>query len=545
MKNWPPDAPSELRYRRGEKPLFEYLRGNAKDYPDRPAIFYYGKEISWADLDLYTDRFASFLASKGLKKGDRVMLYLQNCPQYVIAHYGIQKLGCIVVPANPMFKQMELEYEANDAGIGVIVTSDDLYSNVEQIREKTGIEEVVVSNYRDLADQNPPYAVPEELTHKKQQFDGTHEMLDIITTHGTDYQHPEINIDEDVSLITYTSGSTGRPKGAMLTFRNALFKAACGSEFNQFVHTDVMLGVMPICHIAGNLFAVGMSVYSGAAVISMTRFEPDAVLPALQQHGCTIFYGVTPMLLALMGHPEASSSDLTSIRLTQCTSFGIAFTEEIANKWSDFVGGCPAVEAGYGLSETHTGDVSMPPHKPKYGPTGIPTFDTDFRIINPGTGEEVPVGEEGEIIVRNQGVFKGYLEQPEKTEETLRDGWVFTGDVGRFDEDGYLYFLGRTKEMIKCSGFSVFPEDVEAMLIKHPAVFQVAIIGVPDDVRGESVKAFIVLHPEAKGQVTEEEIISWARENMAAYKYPRQVVFRDTLPATGAGKVLRRLLKDE
>lgn len=545
MENWPSDVPTQLVYRKGEKPLFAYLQEHARDIPDQTAYIFYGREITWSELDLYTDRFAGFLSAKGLKKGDKVMLFLQNCPQYLIAHYGAQKIGAIVVPANPMFKQMELEYEANDVGASVIVTSDDLYPIVESARDQTDIREVVVSNYRDLTASAPPFRLPQELEYEKQSYLQTHDMMEIIDKHPTDYPEPDINIDEDVCLIVYTSGTTGRPKGAMLTYKNALYKTACASEFYQLNSHDCLLGVMPICHIAGNVLGVGMPAYTGASVVLQTRFEPDIVLSAMDKYNCTAFYGVTPMLLGMMDHPQATSFNLSSLKLTLCTSFGITFTEEIAQRWNAYVGGGFAVEAGYGLSETHTCDVFMPKQSDKFGANGLPVFDSIIKIVDPETGKELPVGDQGEIIIKNAGVFKGYLNRPDKTAETLRDGWVYTGDIGRFDSEGYLYFIGRTKEMIKCSGYSVFPEDVEAMLLNHPAVHQPAVIGVPDPTRGESVKAFIVLNPQYKGKITPDEIISWARENMAAYKYPRQVVFKDELPATGTGKVLRRLLKDE
>ena len=544
-KNWPTDLPANIVYRNGEKPLFEYLRQNARELGDQPAFIFYGNEITWAEFDLYTDRFAGFLAGKGVKKGDRVMLYLQNCPQYVIAHYGTQKLGAVVVPANPMFRQMELEYEANDSGAIIMVTSDDLYPVVEKIRDQTVIKEVVVSNNRDLAGKESPYRVPLELEFEKRSFARTHDMMDIITNHAADFPVPEIDMAEDVCMIIYTSGTTGRPKGAMLTYRNSLYKTACSGEFNRVKTSDRMLGVMPICHIAGNVLTIGISVYAGAPVILLTRFEPDVVMAAFKKYRCTIFYGVTPMLLGMMDHPDAGNAEMSSMRKTLCTSFGIALTEEIALRWSTFVGGAPVVEAGYGLSETHTVDTGMPAHKIRYGSAGIPLFQNMIKIIDPETGQDVPIGEQGEIIIQNPGVFKGYLNRPDKTAETLKDGWVFTGDIGRFDQDGYLYFLGRTKEMIKCSGYSVFPEDVEVMLLKHPAVFQAAVIGVPDPKRGESVKAFIVVNPEYQNKIEPDEIINWAKENMAAYKYPRQVEFRDEFPTTGTGKVLRRLLHDD
>ncbi len=545
MKNWPAGVPTELTYRLGPKPLFEYLRQNAREIPDKAAYIYYGREISWNELDHYSDRFAGFLNSIGIGKGDKVMLFMQNCPQYLIAHHGTQKLGAIAVPANPMFKEMELEYEANDVGAKVIVTTDDLYPILEKVRDKTGLEEVVITNYRDLASEDSPLRFPEELQRERRSFVRTHNLRDILKSSSLDFPEPRIDIWEDVAMIVYTSGTTGRPKGALLTYGNALFKVASASTFNRIKREDILLSVMPICHIAGNVLGVGMPVYSGATVILLTRFEPDVVMSAIDRYRCTWIYGVTPMLIAMMTHPEAKKYDLTSLEQTLCTSFGIALTEEIGRSWRNFAGGAPVVEAGYGLSETHTCDIFMPQDKIKFGANGIPAYDTDFLIIDSTTGREKPVGEQGEILIRNPGVFKGYLNNPEGTAATLRNGWVYTGDIGRFDQDGYLYFMGRIKEMIKCSGYSVFPEDVEVMLINHPAVAQAAVIGVPDPSRGESVKAFIVLKPEYKGRVTPDDIMAWSKENMAAYKYPRAVEFRDQLPMTGAGKVLRRLLKDE
>jgi long-chain acyl-CoA synthetase len=545
MKNWPEGVPTKLEYRLGEKPLFEYLRQNAKDLPDKPACIFYGREITWKDLDEYTERFANFLRSVGIKKGDHVVLYMQNCPQYIITHYSIQKLGAIVCPASPMFKEWELQYEIDDLGAKVIVTTDDLYPIVENIREKTSLEEVVLTNYRDMVPTEPTISVPDELRLEKKNYPETRDMMEILENYPAETPAVDIDLWEDVGMIVYTSGTTGRPKGAMLTYGNALFKIATTYHFNRLQTEDISLVVMPICHIAGNVLGVGLPVYGGFTSVLQTRFEPEAVIRAIETYRCTMWYGITPMFLAVMQHPDSDKRDLSSLRITLGTSFGIALTEETIEAWGKFTGGCPLYETGWGLTETHTCDTFMPYDKAKFGSTGIPAFDSDIRIIDPETGKELGTGMQGEIVIRNPGVFKGYLNRPEATAETLRDGWVYTGDIGRIDEDGYLYFLGRIKEMIKCSGYSVFPEDVEVMLLNHPAVAQVGVIGVPDSVRGESIKAFIVPKPEYKGIITEEEIVSWSKEKMAAYKYPRAVEFRDSLPATSAGKVLRRLLKEE
>jgi long-chain acyl-CoA synthetase len=544
MKSWPKGVPTKLTYRLGEIPLYEYLRQNARDFPEKPAYIFYGRVITWKELDEYTDRFANFLGSIGVKKGDKVVLFMQNCPQYVIAYYGIQKLGAIIAPASPMFKEWELEYEVNDLGAKVIVTTDDLYPIVENIRANIIFEQVVVTNYRDMASSDGKIPIPKELTLEKKVYPNTRDMMEILSLYPPQAPLVDLNIWEDVYMIVYTSGTTGRPKGAMLTYGNALFKMASSFHFNGLQPDEIRLTVMPICHIAGNNQGLGIPVYGGITTVLLTRFEAGAVLTAFENYHCTIWSGTTPMLLALMQQPKAAKWDLSSLRQSYCISFGMALTEEIAAAWRDFTYGSIVNESGWGLSETHTSDTYMPYDKGKIGSNGIPVFDTDFKIIDLQSGKELGPNEQGEIVVRNPGVFKGYLNKAEATAETLRDGWVYTGDIGRFDQDGYLYFLGRIKEMIKCSGYSVFPEDVEVMLLKHPAVAQVGVIGIPDPARGESVKAFIVLKPEYKGKITEKDIIDWSKEKMAAYKYPRAIEFRESLPATGTGKVIRRLLKE-
>ncbi len=541
MKNWPKDVSPELHYRLGEKPLHEYLLQNARDFPDKTAYIFYGREIKWGELALMTKRFANYLDAQGIRKGDRVALFMQNCPQYVIAHYGIQMLGGIVTPCSPMFKEWELEYELNDAGAIAAVTTDDLYPILRKIRNKTHLKTVAVTNYRDMLPPEPTLPVPDELTYERKYYQETRDFMQILKDHPAETPKVDIDIWNDVAMMIYTSGTTGQPKGAMLTYGNTLSKIASTFQVRQMQVTDVTISIMPIFHIAGNVSGVGMPVYGGTTCILLTRFDPVTVIKAFKLYRCATWHSVTPMLLAIMKLPEAKEVDWSSLRLTTCTSFGIPLNAEIAEAWEDFVGS-RVVEGSYGLTETNTCDSFMPPVV-KWGSTGIPTIDTDVRITNPETGRDLGPDEKGQIVIRNAGVFKGYWNNPERTAETLKDGWVYTGDIGMIDHDGYIWFLGRMKEMIKCSGYSVFPEDVEMLLMNHPAVNQVAVVGIPDPVRGESVKAFVVLKPEYRGKVKEEEIIAWSRQKMASYKYPRAVEFRESLPTAGSGKVLRRLLK--
>jgi long-chain acyl-CoA synthetase len=526
------------------QPLHQYLRHHAQTTPDKNVIYYYGRNISYRELDQLSDRFARFLLQNGIGKGDKVALFLQNCPQYLICHFGIQKIGAIVSPCNPMLKEWELEYQINDLGAKAIVALDHSYSIVESIRGRTSIEKVILTNYSDFLPEIPDPVFPEPLIQKK-AVPGTYDLLAILETTPEDLPPIEIDMENDVCVILYTSGSTGLPKGAMLTYRNAQFKTDVTARTYHTTGDDVFLGVMPIFHIAGMMIGMNLPIYCGGSVVLLSRFAPEAVLRVIEQHHITFAYTIVPMVIAMMNHPKVKEVDFGSLRLCPTTSFGIILTEEISKAWEQ-IARVPLFDPAYGLTETHTLDALMPPDQIKYGTVGKPTFETEIKIVSLDDPERtVPTGEQGQIVVKNAGVFKGYLNRPEETAKTLRDGWVYTGDIGKFDEDGYLYLLGRLKEMIKCSGYSVFPEEVEQILVRHPAIAAAAVIGVPDSVRGESVKAFVVLTPEHEGKISTEEIIAWSKERMANYKYPRFVEIRSSLPMTGAGKLLRRILVDE
>ena len=348
---------------------------------------------------------------------------------------------------------------------------------------------------------------------------------------------------DDVALMTYTSGTTGLPKGAMLSYENARFKTAASADCNGMTPQEVLLAVAPLYHIAGMVMGVNLPVYTGATCVLLYRFDPLGVAQALERHRITWWYSIAPMNGALMQVPGAREMDWSALRRNPVTSFGITFTEQLAQQWRQFAPHCVSHEAAYGLSETHTVDTAMPVDAIRWGTQGKPVPGNQIRIVDPDTGAPLPAGTVGEITILGPGNFKGYWKKPEATAQTLKNGWVFTGDMGQIDEDGYLTFIGRFKEMIKVSGYSVFPEEVETILIKHPAVAQAAVIGVPDAEKGEVVRAFIVKKP---GQEVEAAaLVAWCRDNMAPYKAPREVRFIAQLPATGAGKVLRRMLKDE
>jgi len=545
-KSWPKKISKELNYRLGEKPLHEYIIQNALDKPDQPSYVFYENEITWKELNDQTKQFAQFLKNQGIVKGSRVALFMQNCPQYVVGHYAVQMLGAVVIPLNPMYKESELEYFVNEAEIEAIIVGQELYGQLKDIRpELLSLRFVITTNYADFLTESSKLSLPEELKMAKQRFLDTLDMLDGINQCSPIGETEKIDIWNDIGLMVFTSGTTGRPKAAMLTYGNALFKTAAAAQGYTMKSQDVTLATAPLCHIAGMLMGLNIPVYSGHESVLLTRFEPETAISAIEVYKVNKMYTIAPMNAAILNHPGIEDRDLSSLKINMATSFGMSVDEKMAEDWSNLTGGCLLFEASYGLSETHTLDTMMPIDGIKHGSCGIATFETKIRIVDLKTGEDLSPGEQGEVAIKSPGVFKGYLNRPEATDKTLKDGWVFTGDIGTIDEKGYFYFEGRVKEMIKSSGFSVFPEDVESLLSEHPAIYQSAVIGVPVEGKGEQIKAFIVVNPEHKSKVTESDLIKWSKEKMAAYKYPRVIEFLDQLPMTSSGKVLRRLLKEE
>lgn len=528
-----------------EQPLHEYLRTHARERGASPACIWYGHAMSWAELDSASDAFGARLQALGVQKGEPVVLFMNNCPQYLVAHFGIQKIGAIVCPSGPLNKEHELAYQVNDLKARAIVAAASLLPVVNKVQPGSSLEHVFVVHYADLLPAPTSIDLPAELAAERDAVrsvpEGCEDFLAVMKA-GARPQPVAIDMD-DVALMTYTSGTTGLPKGAMLSYGNALYKTRAAADCNGVGPDDVLLSIAPLYHIAGMLMGVNVPVLSGAVSVLLHRFDPRAVLQAIAAYRVSWWYSIAPMNVACMQVDDIADFDLSSLRMNPVTSFGIAFTEPLARQWRSHATGCTSFEAAYGLSETHTCDTYTPHHAPRWGTQGIAVPGVTIRIIDTDTQADMPVGEVGEIVLTSKGSFKGYWNKPEATSATLRNGWVHTGDMGKLDADGYLTFIGRFKEMIKVSGYSVFPEEVETILIKHPAVAQAAAIAQPDPEKGEVVKAFIVRKPGAALEA--DALIAWARDNMASYKAPRAVSFIDALPTTGAGKVLRRLLKDK
>jgi long-chain acyl-CoA synthetase len=555
LKHWPAFIPQQVVYPRGRKPIFEYLRDNAREFSERTAIVFYGGEVTYGELDRMSEQFAHYLLDAGLSKGDRIALFLPSCPQYHIAYYGIGKMGGVIVPCSPLFKQWELAYQLRDTQAKAIVTLDLLHPVAAEACKECGIETIVLTSLHDFLPRTPTMNPVPMMKAAKATFADTVEFIEILSRYPSDPVRVEVGL-EDICQLQFTGGTTGLPKGAILTHGCKLFKVAAllntkqgnMAYLGQKAGHTTSLAILPTFHIAGMLGAVDAMIAQGDTQVLMVMFDPEAAMQAIDRYKVQFFQAAVPMNIAIMAHPERRKYDLSSLKLCLTTSFGVQLTEAIAQQWTADIGGCRLAEAAYGLTETHTFDTFMPLDRPKYaaGCQGIPIAEQQIKIVSwEDRSREVPVGEMGEIAIRNPAVMKGYWNKPQETHDELVDGWVYTGDMGRFDPEGYLYFLGRKKEMIKVSGFSVFPEEVETFLLQHEAVDKVAVIGVSDPRKGEVIKAFVVPKPQYKDKVQAEEIMAWAKAGISSYKVPQAIEFRHELPMSGVGKLLRRVLRDE
>ncbi len=537
--HWPPGV-DEARIRLPDDSLPTQLKATAARLPRKTALIFYGREISFAELDEASDRFAAWLRGRGVGPGDRVALYLENCPQFAVAHFGALKVGAITVALNPMHKAHELGHELEDSGARVVVAADAGREVVESVRDRTALDTAVLVSYRDYLPEEPTLPLPPSLLEQGPQRGRGWEDFAGIVGGGATLRALEPRARHDTALIQYTSGTTGAPKGAELTHGNVTANCELIRAFFDITAADVLLGVVPWFHITGMEVQLNLMAYTGATLVALHRFEVETALRAIQRYRCTVTTLIATINVAILNHEATPTYDLTSLRL--CTSGGAPVPAEIARRWQATTGH-PLVE-GYGLTETTAPTHSNPPHRPRYGTVGVPLPYTGVRLVSLEDGvTEVGPGESGEIAVRGPMVTKGYWRQPAATAEAIPDGWLRTGDIGRVDDEGYFTVEERKKDLIKASGYSVFPAEVEAIMYRHPAVAEVGVVGVPDAYRGEDVLAFVVRQPGATA--SERELVDWCRAEMAVYKAPRTVRFVPALPKTGSGKIVKRALREQ
>lgn len=556
-KNRPDHLPSTPRYPFGEVLLTTYLKRWAERKPNHPVLIYYGKEMTFAELEDHSSRFAAFLQSIGLQPGDKVAVFLPNCPQFHIVFYGILKAGCIHVPVNPMFKEQELLYELKDSGAKLIVTLDDLLQIVDSVKALSSLQSVIVTRLADFLPEHPTIPIHKSMVGNQRMNESLHsiEVLDLMGTlknQSPDFHEVDVHLD-DVAALNYTGGTTGLPKGCEHTQRDMLYTAATMMTYSLNVQEeDIGLVYIPIFWIAGENNGLTLPVFSGTTMILLTRWDATAVLSAIDQYQVTHFGAVVDHLEELLIHPDVKQYQLHSVRSVFAMSFIKKLNITYRNQWKQLAGEHSIMlEGAYGMTETHTMDTYTNGlqlndmdllSEPVF--CGIPMPGTEFKIIDFETRELLPLGEKGEIVIRTPSLLKSYWNKPEATEMSLKEGWFYTGDIGMLDSEGYLHFLGRRKEMLKVKGISVFPSEIEVLLGRHEAIEGSAVIGTEDAEKGEIPVAFIRLRPEFKNRVTEEALVDWCRHNMAQYKVP-VIKIVDAFPLTATGKVRKEQLKQQ
>jgi len=532
-------------------PLHELLRESAKKHPDHTAIIFMGKKITYKELNILSDKFATALHTLGVKKGDRVAIYLPNIPQYIISYYGASKLGAIVTAVSPLYKERELEYQINDSGAENLIFLDLLYPIVKAVKEKTKLKHLIVANIGEYLPSTKRIIgsllgkVP---SHKVSQETGVHHFKELVDKSPPTPPTVEINPKEDLMALQYTGGTTGMPRGAMLTHFNLVSNAvACahwlhGKEPKEA--QDIFLTVLPLFHIYGMTTAMNAPIYLAGTMVMLPRPDALEILKSIQEHRVTVYCGVPTLYAVLINHPDIQKYNLKSVKF--CISGSAPLPPEVQKKFMELSGG--VLVEGYGLTEsspvTHCNPLDPTLKMVKVGSIGLPWPDTDSQIVDVQTGEKgLPISEVGELIIKGPQIMKGYWNLPEETAAVLRDGWLYTGDIGKMDEDGYFYITDRKKDLIKYKGYSVYPREIEDVLYEHPAVKICAVVGKPDKVAGEIPKAFVILKEGATA--SEEEIKKFVKAKVAPYKAIREVEFRTELPMSLVGKVLRRTLREE
>jgi len=546
-KAWPKGAAREPQYLHGEVALTEYLRAWAKKQPEHPAVIFYGHTLTYADLDKQSDRFAALLMSKGVKKGDRVAVFMPNCPQFHIVFFGILKLGAVHVPVSPLSRAFELAYELNDTDAEVIVAQDQLIETVNQVKGETKLREIIVTSLADVIPAAPTIPVPDSLRAPRIAIPGATDLLPALAAMGDVKPLPPAALD-DVAALNYTGGTTGMPKGCVHTQRDMVYTAAAnygtGLTSNE---NSVFLSFFPEFWIAGENLGLIFPLFSGATLVLLSRWDAVGVLAAIEKYKVTIMAMPVDGAVEMMDHPRFKEFDLSSLNQVRVVSFVKKLNAGYRQRWKDLTGTILA-ESSWGMTETHTSNTFTTGFQddnfdlnaqPIF--VGLPVPGAEFKVTDFETGELLPIGTEGEIRVRTPSLLKGYWNKPEATAECLVDGWLRTGDIGVIDPDGFIHFLGRRKEMLKVKGMSVFPPEIEALLGQHPAVLGSGVVGREDPGKGQVPVAFIQLKPEAIGTVTPEEIQTWCKERMAVYKVP-EVRIIDALPMTATGKVKKQEL---
>jgi fatty-acyl-CoA synthase len=551
---WPKRLPHSLTV--PATSLWDNLATSARRYPDKPGLVFFGRVYPYAEVQQLAERLAARLHALGVRKGDRVLLDMQNCPQLVIAHFAILRANAVVVPVNPMNRAEELKHYITDPDAKVAITTGDLAAEIAkadgELPPEQRLRHLLVTQFTDAFDPAAPNTGPIPAAWRDWLFT-RHALPQLASgethawTEALDNALPLPPLEvgpTDLAVLPYTSGTTGMPKGCMHPHRSLMHNAVASSTWGNGTCEAVTLVVVPMFHITGMVSAMHAAVYMGATIVLMPRWDRDLAGWLISNWKVTSWTNIPTMVIDLMASPNFANYDLSS--LVHIGGGGAAMPQAVAQRLLEQFN-LRYVE-GYGLTETAAPSHSNPADAPKQQCLGIPFMSCDARVVDPDTLRELPPGEQGEIIIHGPMVFDGYWKRPEATDAAFIEfeGKRFfrSGDLGRTDEDGYFFLTDRLKRMINASGFKVWPAEVEALMFRHPAIQEACVIAARDAYRGETVKAVVVLRPSHKGQVSEQDIIDWCREHMAVYKAPKIVQFADALPKSGSGKVMWRALQE-
>ena len=548
LAHWPPGLPCHLTL--PQTHLFHNAEVSAARYPDKPFLVFYDTLVTFRQFQQQAEHIAGFLQQVcGVKAGDRVLLYMQNSPQWILAFYGILRANAVVVPVNPMNLTDELRHYVHDSGATVAFVPQDLHAQAQPLVDVAGgegaLQHLIVAAYSDYLQVPTDLPVPAFVSAPRQAIDAPGVTLwsDMLAQQRT--PGPITTGPDDLCVMPYTSGTTGHPKGCMHTHRSAMSTLVGGVQWFARTQDSTYLTVLPLFHVTGMSGSMNGPLFVGATVVVLPRWDRDAAAQLIQRYRVTIWQAISTMVVDFLANPRIADYDISSLQAMR--GGGAAMPKAVAQRLKDLTG-LDYVE-GYGMSETMAATHINPPHRPKPQCLGIPVFDVDARVVDPATFAELPPGEIGEIVVHGPQVMQGYWNNPQASADSFvaLDGKRFlrTGDLAQVDEDGYFFMVDRLKRMINASGFKVWPAEVEAMMYAHPAIQEVCVIAAHDERRGETVKALVVLRDAFKGQVSEQSIIDWSHEHMAAYKSPRIVQLVDSLPKSGTGKVQWRELQEQ
>jgi len=538
-------VPENIDYERITLP--EYLENSARRYPERAAIICEGFKISYRRLDEMAHRLAASLSALGVGKGDRVAILLPNVIPCVVSYYATLKIGAIAVMCNPQHTDRELLFQFQDSAAGVLITLDLLADRMLALRPQTELKQIIHTSFGDYLPLAGSLLFPlsagmRGLTARVQPAENVYRWKNVLSNYSANHRRTGVSMD-DVAMIQYTGGTTGVAKGVMLTHANLSFQTQqIDAWFPQFAGKDeIILGALPFFHSFGLTCSMNNAIFAGWTNILIPSPRPEKLLATIRKYRPTFTPLVPTMYIALLNHPDIRKTSMTCIK--GCFSGSAPLPLEVIRKFEGLTGA--AISEGFGLTEaapiTHANPFNG---VRKVGSVGLPFPDTDCRIVDLAEGTtDVPVGQSGELLVRGPQVMKGYWKNPQETARTLKDGWLFTGDIARMDEDGYFYIVDRKKDMVISGGHNVYPREIEEVLYSHPKIKEVCAIGLPHPSRGEQIKVFVV--PAEDESVATEELIEYCQTRLADYKLPTQFEFRKDLPKSDVGKILKKVLREE